>query len=69
MSGEIKFTQEKENMILELKDMVNAHSKNINKMVKVINAQKKIIEELEVKLIKINNSRDFNDIFRKVSIC
>lgn len=60
----MEFSQEKWNLVLDLKDMVNNHSKTINKMAKVINAQEKKIKELEVKLMKNNTNEAFNDIFK-----
>lgn len=57
MSDKVEFSQEKENMILDLKDMVNAHSKTINKLARVVNSQQERIEELETKL---NSSNPFD---------
>lgn len=57
-------TQEQENLIRDLKDMVNNHSKTINKMAKVINALKQQVDKLEVERLKYNTNIDFNDIFK-----
>lgn len=60
----MEFSQEKWNLVLDLKDMVNNHSKTINKMAKVINSQEQKIKELEVKLMTKNTNDTFNDIFK-----
>lgn len=57
-------TQEQENLIRDLTDMVNNHSKTINKMAKVINAQQVKINEFENELLKLNTNVNYNDIFR-----
>lgn len=63
----MELSQEKWNMILDLKDTVNAHSKTINKMAKVINAQQEKITELEKRRDNANPLTNdmFDDLLKK----
>lgn len=65
MSNDLKFSQEEKNLILDLKDVVNAHSRTINEMAKRINVQNTKIHELEGKILMNNTSVGFNDIFKE----
>lgn len=61
MSNDLKLTQEKWNLILDLKEMVNNHSQTINKMAKLINSQQEKIKELENELKTKQTTSMFQD--------
>ena len=60
----VEFNQEMKNLILDLKDQVNKHSKTINQLAKISNARKEVIEKLEAKIQKLETNHKFkSDIF------
>jgi hypothetical protein len=64
MSNEIKLTQEKWNMVLDLRDKVTILEKSLKETrVHLRNEQLKT-QELEKKILMNNTNVNFNDIFR-----
>lgn len=57
----MEFSQEMKNLILDLKDQINNHSKTINKMARVVNAQHERIKKLEQE-VKEKTYSPFSDI-------
>jgi hypothetical protein len=64
MSNEIKLTQEKWNMVLDLKDKVETLEKSLRETRLHLRNEQLKTQELEKKILMNNSNVNFNDIFR-----
>ncbi len=64
MSNDFKLTQEKWNLVLDLKDKVGKLEEEINRLRRLNRALLAKNEELDVKLMKVNTNAKFHDIFK-----
>lgn len=65
MENEVKLTQEKWNMVLDLKDKVNRQEDELNRLRRMYRALEEKNNKLEVELLKYKTNVNFNDIFKK----
>lgn len=65
MSNDLKLSQEKWNVVLDLKDTVARQQITIDKLSRVINAQEENISKLQVDILKNTTNYNFNDIFQQ----
>lgn len=65
MSNDLKLTQEKWNLILDLKNKVQKLEDEVSGLRRVKKALLAKNDELETKILKVNTNAAFHDIFRK----
>lgn len=63
--NKLDLTQERWNMILDMQDQIKRQQDEIDRLRRVTKAVNQKCDDLELKLMKVNNNGLFQDIFAK----